>query len=162
MKTLRIIEERQQVFLAKLGEWGDVAAAADAAGTTRAGAEELRANDPAFSLGWQRALQASAERLEQVARCRALEGLIEPILSDGKVVRDDNGQPIVVRRYSDLILLALLKAQYPDKFSEWRVLSKIIYPRWVKCLAAVLVGSIAILAINSFVLTIIRMQLALK
>ena len=156
MRTLRITEERQQVFLAKLGEWGDVAAAADAAGTTKAGAEELRASDPAFALGWARALRASAERLEQVARCRALEGLIEPTLSEGKVVRDDNGQPIVVRRYSDVILLALLKAQYPDKFSEWVSLPKIIYPTWVKCLAVIFVGSMAISAVGGLVLTIIR------
>ena len=158
MRTLRITEERQQVFLAKLGEWGDAAAAADAAGTTRAGADELRANDPAFALGWERALQASTERLEQVARCRALEGLIEPILSDGKVVRDDNGQPIVVRRYSDVILLALLKAQYPEKFSEWTFLSKILYPKWVKFLAVLLVGSVAILTVAGLVLAIIQIK----
>jgi hypothetical protein len=64
-----------------------------------------------------------------LARRRAVEGLIEPVLSDGKVVRDDKGQPIVVRRYSDIILLALLKAQYPDKFNDWAFLSGVLYPR---------------------------------
>ncbi|HEV2099350.1 MAG TPA: hypothetical protein VGR45_10540, partial [Stellaceae bacterium] len=121
-----------------------------------AGAEELRANDSSFAMGWERALQASAERLEQVARCRAIEGLIEPVLSDGKVVRDDNGQPIVVRRYSDIILLALLKARYPERFSEWKILSNIIYPQWIKILMVVLVGSIFVLTLDNLIILIMR------
>lgn len=160
MKTLRITEERQQIFLAKLGEWGDVAVAADAAGTTRAGAEELRASDPDFAFGWKKAMQASADRLEQVARARALEGLIEPVLSNGKVVRDDNGQPIGVRRYSDAILLALLRAQYPEKFNEWKNLSGILYPRWIKCLLVILVGSVALRALGSLIIAIMPLKFA--
>jgi hypothetical protein len=162
MKTLRITEERQHVFLAKLAEWGDLAAAAAAAGTTRTGAEELRANDPEFASAWAKAIQASADNLEQVARRRALEGLIEPVLSDGKVVRDDNGQPIVVRRYSDVILLALLKAQHPEKFNEWKFLSEVLYPRWIKSIAIILVSSLAIWAIGSLILFSIFLAISFR
>jgi hypothetical protein len=63
MKTLRITEDRQQLFLAKLAEWGDLAAAAAAAGTTKAGAEELRAHDSDFASAWAKAMQASADNL---------------------------------------------------------------------------------------------------
>jgi hypothetical protein len=39
----------------------------------------------------------------------------EPLVSAGKLVRDDDGQPITVRRYSDNVLLALLKAHRPPR-----------------------------------------------
>jgi len=44
----------------------------------------------------------------------------EPLVSSGKVVRDDDGQPLAIRRYSDNLLLALLKARRPEKFKETR------------------------------------------
>jgi len=42
----------------------------------------------------------------------------EPLVSSGKVVRDDDGQPLAIRRYSDNLLLALLKARRPEKFKD--------------------------------------------
>ena len=42
-----------------------------------------------------------------------MEGVPEPLVSGGKLVRDDDGQPIMVRRYSDNLLLALIKARRP-------------------------------------------------
>jgi hypothetical protein len=39
----------------------------------------------------------------------------EPLVSAGKLVRDDDGQPILVRRYSDNLLLALLNAHRPPR-----------------------------------------------
>jgi hypothetical protein len=44
-----------------------------------------------------------------------VEGVLEPLVSGGKVVRDDDGQPIAIRRYSDALLLALLKAHRPAR-----------------------------------------------
>ena len=35
-------------------------------------------------------------------------GVPEPLVSAGKVVRDDDGQPIAIRRYSDALMIALL------------------------------------------------------
>jgi hypothetical protein len=39
-------------------------------------------------------------------------------VSAGKVVRDDDGQPLAIRRYSDSSLLALLKAHRPERFKD--------------------------------------------
>jgi hypothetical protein len=39
----------------------------------------------------------------------------EPLVSAGKLVRDDDGQPIAIRRYSDNLLLALLRAHRPPR-----------------------------------------------
>jgi hypothetical protein len=39
----------------------------------------------------------------------------EPLVSAGRLVRDDDGQPIMVQRYSDNLLLALIKAHRPPR-----------------------------------------------
>ncbi len=57
----------------------------------------------------------ATDRLEDEARRRAVEGIEEPLVSAGKLVRDDHGQPIWVRRYSDNLLLGLLKARRPPR-----------------------------------------------
>lgn len=41
--------------------------------------------------------------------------MAEPLVSAGKLVHDDNGQPITVQRYSDNLLIALLKARRPPR-----------------------------------------------
>ena len=83
---------------------GDAAAIA---GSSRTRVYELRKTDPDFASAWQDAEDIAAERLEDEARRRALEGVPEPLVSAGKLVRVDNGQPITIQRYSDNLLLAL-------------------------------------------------------
>lgn len=43
-------------------------------------------------------------------------------MSGGKIVRDDDGQPIAIRRYSDMLLLALLKAHRPEKYRDQKLI----------------------------------------
>ena len=43
---------------------------------------------------------------------------LKPLVSAGKVVPDDDGQPLAIRRYSDTLLLALLKARRPERFKD--------------------------------------------
>ena len=63
----------------------------------------LRQNDPAFRRAWDDAEQIAADRLKEEAWHRAVEGFDEPVFSSGKLVRDD-GNAVMVRRYSDLLL----------------------------------------------------------
>jgi hypothetical protein len=42
----------------------------------------------------------------------------EPLIGGGKIIRDDDGNPIAIRRYSDAMLTLLLKARRPEKFRE--------------------------------------------
>jgi hypothetical protein len=112
---LKLTPARQARFLEALADTGSVASAAAAAGTSRTRVYELRKADPAFATAWQEAEEVAADRLEDEARRRALEGVPEPLVSAGKLVRDDDGQPITIRRYSDNLLLALLKAHRPPR-----------------------------------------------
>jgi hypothetical protein len=115
MKKLKLTKERQDRFLHELANTGSVTAATAIANTSRTRVYELRKADPAFASAWQEAEEIATDRLEEEARRRAVEGVAEPLVSAGKLVRDDDGQPIVVRRYSDNLLLALLKARRPPR-----------------------------------------------
>src|ERR1700752_1218046 len=113
MKKLKLIQSRQRGFLKALAETGSVTTAAEVAGTSRTRVYELRKADPVFATAWEEAEEIAADRLEDEARRRALKGVPEPLVSAGKLVRDDDGQPIMVQRYSDNLLLALVKAHRP-------------------------------------------------
>jgi hypothetical protein len=115
MRKLKLTRARQERFLKALSDTGSVTTAAAVAGTSRTRVYELRKADPAFASAWEEAEEIAADRLEDEARRRALEGVPEPLVSAGKLVRDDDGQPITVRRYSDNLLLALLKAHRPPR-----------------------------------------------
>ncbi len=105
-------------FLEALGRLGTVTAAAEGVGVCRGHAYELRRSDPLFAEGFAQALEEAADRLEEEARRRAVEGVEHPIIHGGKRVLDDDGQPLSIRRYSDGLLLALLKARRPLLFRE--------------------------------------------
>ena len=113
MRKVNLTPARQQRFIKALSKTGNVTKAAALASTSRTRGYELRNRDPAFAAAWQEAEEVAADRLEDEARRRAVEGVSEPLVSAGKLVRDDDGQPIMVRRYSDKLLLALIKARRP-------------------------------------------------
>jgi hypothetical protein len=115
MKRLKLNKARQERFLNALADTGSVTAAIAVAGTSRSRVYELRKSDPAFATTWDEAEEIAADRLEDEARRRAVEGVPEPLVSGGKIVRDDDGQPIAIRRYSDPLLLALLRAHRPSR-----------------------------------------------
>jgi hypothetical protein len=118
MKKLKLTRERQELFLKALADTGIVSAAVEMAGTSRTRVYELRKRDPAFAAGWEEAEERAADALEAEAWRRAVVGVQEPLVSGGKVVRDDDGQPIAIRRYSDALMIALLKARRPDRFKD--------------------------------------------
>src|SRR6266404_8212532 len=106
MKRLRLTKARQAGFLKTLAGTGNVTAAAAFAGTSRTRVYEFRKIDPAFAAAWDEAEEMAVDALEAEARRRGVEGVQEPLVSAGRIVRDDEGQPIAIRRYSDNLLLA--------------------------------------------------------
>ena len=106
MRKVKLTRARQECFLEALADTGSVTTAVAIAGTSRTRVYELRKADPVFAAAWEEAEDIAADRLEDEARRRALEGVPELLVSAGKLVRDDDGKPITVRRYSDNLLLA--------------------------------------------------------
>jgi hypothetical protein len=102
---------RRAVFLNHLSVLGNVTAAADAAGVrTQLCYLERQRNDE-FAQQWAEALDHAADALEHEAHRRAVTGVEEPFYQGGKMVG-------TIRRYSDNLLILLLKGSRPEKFRD--------------------------------------------
>lgn len=106
------------IFLAALAERGNVSDAAKAAKINRDTANEHRKRDQAFAAQWVEALEAAADVLEKEAWRRAHDGVLEPVF--GRDAGPNAGTVEVgqVRKYSDTLLIFLLKGARPDKYRE--------------------------------------------
>jgi len=91
--------------------------AAEAVALSRSRAYELRDEDPEFAAAWDAAVDEAADRLEQEAWRRAVDGWEEPVFGSlgGGVGSGEVGR---VRKFSNALLIFLLKGNRPDKFAE--------------------------------------------
>ena len=131
--------KRDAIFFETLAHNGIVTYAAKVAGYARVSVYEYRRDDPDFAARWEEAIVASTENLEAEAYRRAAQGTESFVVSNGKVVLfkvpkvssitgeielDENGepileaQPLVERKYSDTLLIFLLKARKPATYRE--------------------------------------------
>lgn len=94
------------LFLEELARTGNVSAAARAADRTRQAFYAHRDVDEAFSEAWEDAIHQATDRLELEARRRAHDGVEEPVFYQGIEVG-------TVRKYSDTLMIQLLKAHHP-------------------------------------------------
>ena len=67
--------------------------------------------DPEYVEAFQSAREQAGDRLEQEARRRAIEGVTEPVWYRGQIVGE-------VQKYSDTLLIFLLKGAKPEKYAE--------------------------------------------
>lgn len=115
MNRLKLTKARQERFLKALADTGNATAAVAVAGTSRTRVYELRRADSAFAAAWEEAEEMAVDKLEAEAPRRAIEGVPEPLVSAGRLVCGADGEPIAIRRYSDNLLLALLRAHRPPR-----------------------------------------------
>jgi len=96
-------------FLDLLAETGNVTVAAKACNLARRTVYFCRATDPAFAAAWEESLEIGLDALEDEAIRRAREGVEEPVFQGG--LRCGS-----VRKYSDLLLIFLLKSRRPHRY----------------------------------------------
>lgn len=96
----------QKGFLEDLRISGNVSASARSVRKSRASVYRARHGNPEFAAAWQDAFEEAIDRLELEAMRRALEGTEESRFSKGEVIG-------TVTRYSDNLLMFLLKARRP-------------------------------------------------
>ena len=101
----------QERFLAALASTGNVTVAAAKAKVGRRTVYDERVRDPLFAQAWDEAVEVSVELLEAEARRRAYDGTPEPQFYQGKKCG-------TVRRYSDTLLIFLLKAHRPARYRD--------------------------------------------
>ena len=100
------MNKAQTHFVSILAQTGNVTAAAQQSGIARSTVYYWRHHDAAFAASWEDAMSEATDRLALEARRRALEGVEE--------VRYFKGEPIgTIRRYSDTLLMFLLRAYRP-------------------------------------------------
>lgn len=104
-------DKRQTVFLKWLSKTGNVAASCRKAKVNRSLVYSWRNEDETFAEAWDEALDIAIEMLEEEARRRAQDGVLEPVYYLGAKVGS-------VRKYSDTLLIFLLKAHRPGKYRD--------------------------------------------
>ncbi len=98
-------------FLRELGAWANISRACKRAGVRRSTAYEARETDAAFKAAWDEALEIGCDALEEEAWRRATKGTDEGVFYRGRKVAK-------LIKYSDVLLIFLLKAHRPEKFRE--------------------------------------------
>lgn len=98
-------------WLAALRSNVTVAAACRTVGIGRRTVYSAREVDEEFARAWDDIVAESTDEMEREAYRRAVEGVEEPVYQRGELV----GQ---VRRYSDQLLMFLLKARRPEVYRE--------------------------------------------
>lgn len=107
----RITAKSVSDFLACLARYGNVSRAAEEAKVDRCRMYKLRAEDDQLAAAWEEAITIGVEALEDEAKRRAYEGWEEPVWHQGQ-------QCGTVRKFSDTLLIVLLKGHKPEKYRE--------------------------------------------
>lgn len=103
--------EKVEQFLESLRDCGNVALAARFCHIGRRTVYAWRKEDTDFAKAWDEAMEDAVELMEAEARRRALNGVDEPVYQGGRLV----GQ---TRRYSDTLLIFLLKGARPERYRD--------------------------------------------
>jgi hypothetical protein len=107
----KIARKKRESFLKTLAETSTVSRAARVAGIKRSTLYKWRKEDETFALAWDEALEEGIDKLEAEAVRRAKDGTQEPVYYQGKQVG-------TIQRYSDTLLIFLLKKLRPEKFGD--------------------------------------------
>lgn len=120
-KGNEVAHPRKVAFLAAYAELGNVRDAAEIAGVSRRIHYAWLDGDGDYAAAFEDAREAAADVLERSALERAVAGIDEPVFYKGEVVGS-------IKRYSDSLLMFLLRGVRPEKFRE-RVDLRNVTPR---------------------------------
>jgi len=115
---------QQAVFLAAYRQHGNISLSCEAAKVARARHSEWL-HDEEYRKAFGEAAETAADRMVEEARRRAVEGITEPVLYQGSLCFEPTtagkrGKQIVLRRYSDNLLMFLIKQARPEFRDTWR------------------------------------------
>ncbi len=111
MSQASLSKERKKIFLATLRATGNVSESAEIAKISRSRLYQVRKNEQQFADKWDEAIAAVEDRIEAEAVRRAISGVEETYYYQGKECG-------TVRKYSDQLLMFLLKNRFPERYGE--------------------------------------------
>lgn len=109
---------KQTRFLARYRASGNVMHACTYAGIHRSTFYEWRDHDAAFKARLAEVEPDVDDTLEAAAFERAVKGVPSFVVSQGKLVYGPNKKPLIERKYSDTLLVTLMKARMPEKYKD--------------------------------------------
>ena len=112
VRRKRRLPRWHKVFLEALRNTGNVTLAADTAGVHRNTVYAAKHANEDFAMSWEAALDVAGATMEGEARRRAMEGVLEPVYYRGEAVG-------AIRKFSDTLLIFLLKAHNPKKYRDY-------------------------------------------
>jgi hypothetical protein len=83
-------------------------------GIRRLDVKALRETDAEFEEDYRNARGWGPEQIVHSLRKLGIEGVLEPLVSAGKLVKDDDGEVVYVRKFSDRAAIALFNAMTPE------------------------------------------------
>ena len=107
----KLTPKKRALFCKYLADTGNVTKAAQAINVSRTCCYEHKDEDPLFAEAWQNAVDQAVDELEEEGRRRAFEGTLEPVFYKGKECG-------YIRKYSDTLLIFLMKGHRPEKYRE--------------------------------------------
>jgi len=116
--TVKADSTKKIAFLAAFAQTGNIRRAAESSGCSRA-AHYKWLDGAEYAKAFAVAQEEAADRLEEEARRRAVEGLRRYKFHQGLPVMDpETGTAYIEHEYSDVLLMFLLKGARPDKFAQ--------------------------------------------
>ena len=106
MARTKLTPQKIQKFLDNVALGLPIVDAAQQASTTHVTLYRRRLKDPKLAEQWDEAYKQGTAVLEQEAQRRAVVGYLEPVFYQGKQIAQ-------VRKFSDILLIFLLKARDP-------------------------------------------------
>lgn len=107
----KFTQEKKEELCVAILETGNVSKACQMCEVSRTAAYAHKEEDEDFSDAWDEAIVESIELMEAEARRRAVEGVLEPVYYQGEKVG-------LIRKYSDTLLMFLLKGKKPKEFRD--------------------------------------------
>ena len=112
--------EMQETFLDLYREFGSIRKCAEALGISTTAIYKHRNGDPEFDEQCIQAEEDFSDGVDENITDRAVNGTQEPLVYQGKIMKDEAGHPVMVTRHSDRLAELVVKAQKPDKYRERR------------------------------------------
>jgi len=117
MADTKTTPEFKEMFLGVLENIPNITAACKLLEINNSSIFRARKSDPEFDAAISEAMNSGYDMIEEEARRRAVEGVLEPVYYKGEQVLDANGNPGGIRKYSDRLILELLRAYKPKRFN---------------------------------------------
>ncbi|SRR5713226_9681044 len=108
---------QKRAFLRAYSELGRIGKAAEAIGMNR-DMHYHWLKDEAYAEAFKKAQLMAGNNAEDEVYRRAFDGRDKPLVYEGKISKDEDGNPVTVKEHSDLLAMFFLKGIFPEKYRD--------------------------------------------